>query len=271
MEYRTYKPTSNLKHLIKCFWSLEGPSEETPYRQRIVPDGCMEMIFHCGDLYKQYLNNERAIIQPRSFVFGQITQPLEIEPTGITSIFAVRFYPEGFLPFATLQLTSLQNRAVSLSKFYGNVGVKLENDIIRASSIFERIRISESFLEDQLSNQEVLDKIIKESIKIIFDLKGQISVSDLSKETNAHRRKLERRFSSIIGISPKQLAKIVRLQSTIRMLLNKQFSSLTALAHEGNYYDQAHFIKDFKEFTGQSPKRFFADNLKMSSLFYGID
>lgn len=54
------------------------------------------------------------------------------------------------------------------------------------------------------------------------------------------------------------------------MLLNKQFTSLTTLAYEGEYYDQAHFIKDFKEFTGLSPKEFYGSNLTMSSLFYGM-
>ena len=68
-------------------------------------------------------------------------------------------------------------------------------------------------------------------------------------------------------MSPKQLARVARLQSTFKMLAQKKFTSLTSVAYETRYYDQAHFIKDFNKFTGISPKSFYADNVKLSALF----
>ena len=96
MNYQTFEPGKDLSEFVKCYWTLEGPAEKNPQRQTIVPDGCMEMVFHYGDLYRQYIDNRRTIVQPRSFVIGQLTRPLEIEPTGETGIFSVRFHPEGF-------------------------------------------------------------------------------------------------------------------------------------------------------------------------------
>jgi AraC-like DNA-binding protein len=78
---------------------------------------------------------------------------------------------------------------------------------------------------------------------------------------------LARKFSSAIGLSPKQLAKTIRIQTTLKKLLNEEITSLTDLAYENEYFDQAHFIKDFKEFTGLTPKEFFGDDLKMSLIF----
>jgi AraC-like DNA-binding protein len=72
-------------------------------------------------------------------------------------------------------------------------------------------------------------------------------------------------------MSPKQLSRVVRLQATLKMLEQNKFSTLTSLAHENGYYDQAHFIKDFKEFTGMSPKSFFSGNLKLAALFVSTD
>ena len=271
MNYQTFEPNQDLAALIKCYWTLESPNEATPEKQTIVPDGCMEMIFHYGDLYRQYIENGNSIIQPKCFVIGQLTRPLEIEPTGETGIFSVRFHPGGFLPFATIPIKEMENTAVSLEKLFGEGGQEIEQKILKANSTTEKIKLIETFLLNRMADIETVDRILKSTVDTILTANGQLSVDELSKQSNINRRQLERKFSSTIGLTPKQLSKTIRLQATLKMLLNKKFTSLTALAYESEYYDQAHFIKDFRELTGFTPKEFYGDNLKMSSLFYGTD
>lgn len=271
MDYQTFEPCHDLIKLVKCYWTLESLKEDTPEKQTIVPDGCMEMIFHYGDLFKQYVEDESNIIQPRCFVIGQLTKPLEIEPTGETGIFSVRFYPDGFLPFATIPIKEMENKAVSLEKLFGTDGLEIEQLILNTNVTSERIKHIEAFLLSRLITVERIDKIIKSTVETILTANGQLSIDELSKQISINRRQLERKFSSAIGLSPKQLSKTIRLQTTLKMLIHKKFTSLTALAYEGEYYDQAHFIKDFREFTGLTPKEFYGNNLKMSALFYGTD
>jgi len=269
MNYQTYEPSKELLSFVKCYWILESPKSENLERQKIVPDGCMEMIFHYGDLYKQYTENGNSIIQPKCFVIGQLTQPLEIEPTGKTGIFSVRFHPNGFLPFSTIPIKEMENSAVSLEELFGKEGLEIQQKILKADSTEKRIELVESFLLKRLTDTSTIDRIVKSTVECILTANGQLSVNELSQQININRRQLERKFSSTIGLSPKQLSKTIRLQATLNMLLNKKFTSLTALAYENDYYDQAHFIKDFKELTGYTPKEFYGNNLKMSSLFYG--
>jgi AraC-like DNA-binding protein len=271
MNYQTFEPDQDLTAFIKCYWTLESPKEETPEKQTIVPDGCMEMIFHYGDLYKQYLDNGNSIIQPRCFVIGQLTRPLEIEPTGKTGIFSVRFQPEGFLPFTTNSIKEMENTAVSLEKLFGNDGLGIKQQILNANSTSERIKLIEIFLLDRLTDLETVDRIVKSTVETIITANGQLPVDELSKLTQVNRRQLLRKFSSAIGLSPKQLSRTIRLQAALKMLMSDQFSNLANLAYENEYYDQAHFIKEFKEFTGSTPKEFYGTHLKMSSLFYGTD
>jgi AraC-like DNA-binding protein len=271
MNYQTFEPSQGLSPFVKCYWTLESPKEENPQKQTIVPDGCMEMIFHYGDLYKQYMENGNSIAQPRCFVIGQLTKPLEIEPTGETGIFAVRFHPEGFLPFATIPIKEMENRPISLKRLFGKSGQEIEKKILGTDSVSEKISGIETFLSDRLTDTDTIDRIIKLTVETILSTNGRLPIDKLSRLININRRQVERKFSSTIGLSPKQLSKIIRLQATLRTLLNKKFTNLTDLAYEGEYYDQAHFIKDFKEFTGLTPKEFYHNDLKMSSLFYGTD
>jgi transcriptional regulator GlxA family with amidase domain len=83
------------------------------------------------------------------------------------------------------------------------------------------------------------------------------------------RRQLERNFKKQIGVSPKQLGKVIRLQTALKMLLDQKSENLTDIAYESEYFDQSHFIKDFREFTGINPKDFLTnENLTLSALFY---
>jgi AraC-like DNA-binding protein len=267
MDYQIFDPHPDLTALVKCYWTLESPKEKTPQRNTIVPDGCMKMIFHHADPYKHHTSDGRSFILPKSFVIGQLTQPYEVEPVGRTGTFFVCFHPNGFSPFTTIPLKDMENTAVSLDTLFGKDGIDIGEKILNAENTEERISLIETFLFNRLASVETIDHIVKSTIETILTGNGQISIDELCKRTNINRRQLARKFSSTIGLSPKQLSKTIRLQATLKTLLTEHDTTLTDLAHNNDYYDQAHFIKDFKEFTGLTPKEFYGDHLKMSLIF----
>lgn len=264
---KTYEPNIELTEFVKRYWTLDGEKENTPLKNTIVPDGTMKLIFHYGDTYKHHSQNGKITILPKCFLIGQLTKPYVIEPVGVTGSFVVQFKPNGFLPFTTIPIREMENTAVPVDKLFGEEGVKLSNQILNANSTSERIQIIEFFLFKKLANRKNIDNVVKSTIETIFNTNGQCSVNEYSKNNNINRRQLARKFSSIIGLSPKQLAKTIRIQTALKVLLNEEISSLTDLAYENEYFDQAHFIKEFKEFTGLTPKEFFGDDLKMSLIF----
>jgi len=238
-------------------------------KQSIIPDGCMEMIFHHGDPYKQYTGDGKSLIQPRCFVIGQLTRPLEIEPTGKTDIFSVRFHPYGFLPLTSIPIKEMENTAVPLERLFGRDGKDIEEKILNAHSVKERINLIEIFLLNKLERLETIDHIVRSTVNTLLTGNEQISIDELSDQINVSRRQLERKFYLAVGMSPKKLLKILRLQAALHNLLTKGSSTFTSLAYENDYYDQAHFIKDFKELVGVTPKEFYGKHLKMSSFFIG--
>lgn len=267
MKPQIFEPSKELAAFVKCYWTLESTKENTPLRNTIVPDGTMKLIFHYADTYKHHPNNGDSITLPKCFLIGQLTQPYVVEPLGVTGSFVVRFHPNGFLPFSTIPLKEMENTAVPLVKLFGKDGEDIGNKILNANTTFKRINLIETFLLKRLTNKQTIDLVIKSTIDTILNANGQFSVQELSQQNNINRRQLTRKFSSVIGLSPKQLSKTIRLQATLKKLIEKEVTSLTNLAFENDYFDQAHFIKDFKEFTGITPKEFYGDSLRMSLIF----
>lgn len=272
MNYQTFPSNPNLDALVKCFWTLEVPRMEGAEKQRILPDGCIDMCFVLGDDIRRYTSETEFIIQPRAFILGQISEPFFVEPSGDVNTFAVRFYPYGFTHFTTTDISQLANRETDLAEVFGAEGKKLTDYIIHATTTEERIIFVEKFLLQKLNDQVVVDNIVKSAIEAMLSTKGGIPINTILKDDLSKRRQLERKFSNQVGISPKQLGKVIRLQAALKMMLHDKAESLTAVAYESEYFDQAHFTKDFKEFTGVSPKEFFKDDsLVLSSLMYSKD
>ncbi|OJJ22331.1 AraC family transcriptional regulator [marine bacterium AO1-C] len=267
MNYQIFEPNIGLADFVKSYWTLESPEEHTPKRNTIVPDGTMKMIFHYGDAYRHYPESGQSFLLPKCFLIGQLTRPYNVAPTGITGTFFVRFHPEGFLPFATFPIKNMENTAIPLEQLFGKEGRAIGYKVLSAGNTLERINLIESFLLKRLIATKTADEIVQSTVETIWTTNGQIPIQELSRQNNIHRRQLVRKFSSTIGLSPKQLSKTVRLQATLKTLLNKKIISLTDLAYENQYYDQAHFIKEFKAFTGLTPKEFYGDDLRMSLIF----
>ncbi len=270
MEYQTFQPHSDLGSLVKCYWTLEVPADRPAERQRIIPDGCLEMAFILGDDIKRYTSGDEFILQPRAMVLGQTIEPFYIEPTGYVNTFAIRFYPYGFANFITIPVNNLANKETPIELLFGEQPARaLEQKIIQATDTKERIAIIEDFLLEKYKNEETIDKVVKATIDMLVSSKGSVPIHTILQEDLSKRRQLERNFLKQVGMSPKQLGKVIRLQAALKMLLNQQTENLTQIAYESEYYDQAHFTKDFKEFTGTTPKAFLEDGqMALSTLFY---
>lgn len=270
MDYKTYKPHIDLKSLVSCYWSLQVPAQADAQKQRIVPDGCIEMAFILGDDIKRYTSENEFILQPRAMVLGQTIKPFHIQPTGYVNTFAIRFYPYGFSNFVSEPISSLVDKETPIDQLFGKeIADDLEQKIIHAKNTEQRISTIEKFLLDKLNDEKTINSIVKNTVDAIFSTNGSTSINSILKSNLSKRRQLERNFKKQIGVSPKQLGKVIRLQTALKMLLDQKSKTLTNIAYDSDYFDQAHFAKDFREFTGVSPKEFLThENLSLSALFY---
>lgn len=266
MDYQLYFPSESLAPYVKCYWSLANEAENGS-RERIFPDGCIELIFHSGDLFRKYDTADSFHIQPRSFIHGQITKAIEIEPTGETKIFSARFHPGGLQRFIDFEVGQLTGITKSVTEIWGEKGTKLELEMLAADSDTARIGILEEFLSGRLAHSRRHDTDTEYCVNKIVASNGTAAIEDIASERRIGKRQLERKFIAAVGLPPKMLARILRFQHTLQLIENHAFVSFTQVAYDGGFYDQAHFIKDFRQFTGLNPKKYFSENLEMAKYF----
>jgi len=270
MNYQTFKPHKDLESIVKFYWTLEVPFDLKNKKQKILPDGCIEMTFNFGDKIKRYTSENDFILHPNAMVMGQRTKSYYILPTGNVDTFAICFYPIGFGNFVKTTLENLVDKETPTAELLGQAEAnELEQQIIQAIDTQQRINIIETFLLKKLSLKDTISNIVKSTVDDLLKTNGTTPINVILKNDISKRRQLERHFKKQIGISPKQLGKVIRFQATLQLLLNKKSLTLTDIAYESEYFDQSHFIKDFKDLVGVTPKDFLDnENMVLSSLFY---
>ena len=122
---------------------------------------------------------------------------------------------------------------------------------VASHSLIEKFLIKR--LKERKSNDVLL---IRGAVNIINKSRGRINSQELSKKLYVEPKNLERKFSSLIGKTPKQFIKIVRCNNVMNSLIRGRNENLACLANENGYFDQSHMIKDFKAFSGCTPREF---------------
>lgn len=270
MNYQTYKPHKDLESIVKFYWTLEVPFDPKNQKQKIIPDGCIEMTFNFGDKIKRYTSETDFILHPNAMVMGQRTKSYYILPVGNVDTFAICFYPIGFINFVNTSLEKLVDKETPVSELFGQAeAFELEQQMIQAFDNQQRIDIIETFFLKKLNKKNTISNIVKSTVDALLKTNGTTPINVILKDDISKRRQLERHFKKQIGISPKQLGKTIRLQATLNLLLNKKSETLTDIAYENDYFDQNHFIKDFKDLVGVTPKEYLDnEHMALSALFY---
>lgn len=259
MDYKEITPIAALQPFIKCFWVLKG-EDPLPQPERIFPDGCMELIFHRTSSYSR-LEDNKAIKQPATFIMGQATKALFFLPTPFTSIVSVRFQPFGLAAFTQLPPDEFTNTEVTLEHLWGKKALELEEKV-NTLSTDKAIAVLQHFFFELLCQNKLPHTF--EAISAISGIMkkngGENTINYWAEQANLSERQFNRNFKTLIGISPKDYLKIVRFNKVLEIFNNSDPYTFGALAQQCGYYDQAHFIKDFKEYTGTTPKGFAKDS-----------
>ncbi|MFT3936985.1 MAG: helix-turn-helix domain-containing protein [Chitinophagaceae bacterium] len=261
MRYLEIEPSHKLKQYVKCFYLFESDSNAS-FEDKAFATGCVEIMFNLGTGSWQTEVNSEFITTPSVELWGQIIQPLKFRSIGKNTMFGIRFYPHTTSCFLGEHMEQFNNRVSSLSDVMNQATAQLHMQLLEASDLKKRIEIVETFLWQQLSRSLKTSSRVQLIGNIIEEIKKEDffdNIENLSSRYGITSRYLQKLFLQYTGLTPKLFSKINRFQNSL-LLVSKQNTSLTSIAYATGYFDQSHFIREFKSFTGDTPSGYNPEN-----------
>jgi len=236
-------PSKELGFYVEQFWIVRWDlRNKKPHIQENIPHPAVHMVLE--------KNNSRIV--------GAVTRKYSYCLKDAGKIFGVKFRPGGFYPFINSPVSKFTNSSMSLKEIFENCD-DLINEVLENKEDEMMVRCAEEFLCSQIPPEK--DYNIEKISKIIEKIEADRSITRVENIVSffgVNKRTLQRLFHVYVGVSPKWVIKKYRLHEVLEKFENG-FVDIQDIIYELGYFDQSHFIKDFKEFTGIAPHKYLDD------------
>jgi AraC-like DNA-binding protein len=268
MRYEEFPPPAPVAACVACLWTLTGGGDASVF-DLILPDGRPELVVHRGDAFRQRLASGATRRQPLRLVVGQMTGAVAIAPGRRVESIGVRFTPAGLSPLCPFPQAELADRLVAVDAL---PQAPLLQTLAAAAADAPTTATGLAALCDTLvrvyATVPPVDPRLQRAVVAIAESGGDVAMDALAATAGVASRWLERHFQTAVGVSPKRLARLVRFRRALAALDANPADRGVAVALDHGYYDQAHFIAEFRAFAGDAPRRFVDHRLAELTRFF---
>ena len=232
IRYREHAPSPLLRPYVACYWSLRADREA----HRVLPDGCMDLLFDLRDA--------------RVDVIGAMTRPIVTDGAPGSRLMGVRFRPGEAFAFVGVAARETRDAVVPLRDAWGSVASEIAERVLAARDDGERVRLLDAELLAR--RRRAADARVRRAVVAIEAARGAVRVAALARGLGVGERQLERLFDERVGIGPKVLARVARVQELLA-LLDAGGATWGDLAARLGYADQSHLARDVRKVADLTP------------------
>ncbi len=249
-----------LRKYIKFFWEIH--IDNMKLNHKIVPQRNINLRFNLSETpYYACLNDKEHLLEDVFFSglhdhFGNT----HLKLTGKVHMFGVCFLPEGSYPFFRTPVSEFKNQLLGAGEVGFNTANTIGERLKEAPDLTARLDILENELVLLLDNNNHTPESFRQLFNALKQSDYSLQISEFCQQNNINIRKLERMFNKYVGLSAKTYSTLNRFQNGLNQLLYNDYSKLSDIAYDNGYFDQMHFIKEFKRFAGNTPKSFVRKN-----------
>ncbi len=265
MKYKKYKVEKHLAPFIECYYHWEGYAKELTMVET-PPTAYCSLVVNYERPY--YISNHKysKTEVPQAFISGQSIRNYTLHLEGKIGMVGMVLKPATLYHFLGIPMYEFTEERVALDLVLPQKAAQIISKIKSANLPKEKILVLKNLANELYENRNFGTEQIRYAANTILDQKGDININSLMDKLYMSRRKFERKFLEEVGVSPKSYAKIRRFGYTCSLMAGKRKVNLTQTLYRGGYYDQSHFIKDFKYFSGRTPKFYVENNQELANL-----
>jgi AraC-like DNA-binding protein len=245
--YHRYVPAPPLSDFVELLWLFDGYAPGHA-RERLLPMGTVELVVNLREDQPDF--RDPVLSGPRS-------EYSILETAHAARVIGVHFRPGGAFPFLGLPAGELHNQDVPLDVVWGSRAQELRERILAAPGAAAQLRVLERALLDSLSGRS-LHRAVTFALREFQTVPHVRSVTDVTEAVGLSQRRFIDRFRDEVGLTPKLFCRVRRFQEVVRRVHDRREVDWADVALACGYFDQAHFIHDFRAFSGLSPSAYFA-------------
>ncbi len=253
MIYTSHIPSPPLNSYIDDLYYLDGPAPHS--RLKTFPIPCLHLMVNFGQAFSVSTSDQAQPFATctQSWWVGMFSSYHIVDWPSSVHFFGIHFKPGGAAPFLHLPLSELHNQVVALDALWGHFAAELRERLHDAPTIPAGFALFEQLLLARLSWAPQGLGLVQHALGEITHHRGALSIRKLSEQLGISQNHLNTQFKRLIGISPKEFARLSRFFHVLRSIDPMQPVDWTLIAHQAGFYDQSHFNKDFVTLTGYSP------------------
>ncbi len=266
--YATYPPEPDLRPFVHRFLHGWREDEGANWLQ-IPPTGGLFFSYVSGAPLRVHFSDRIYDRRPRYFIGGQLRreQPT-LESLGRFGLFGAELAPTGFYRLFRSSAAPFTDGIADFAELFPELAADLDARIDPAASAEETVGVLQSFFRSLAAGAPEVPQV-EAIVRDIATARGNVSVSELARRHGLSTRAMRREFLEVVGIPPKHYAKIVQMNAVVGALQADDPQTLSSLAMEHGYFDQSHFIRDFKRLVGSSPSAFLRSRSAFLRTFLG--
>lgn len=251
MEYAEFSVPPSLRRHVQCLWRLCDIAA-TPAPRTIYPDGRCELIVHLGEPMRFFTLAQGWQTQARCLFAAQLRSAIRLSAAGVVDCIGVRLQPAASGAIAGQRLPALVDNIIDLDRLDAGFAAQLSEACTSQSTDNYQTRLWR-LLESRIGSRP-LDARIESAVATLDVAHGSVSIAALARSQGMSLRSLQTRFLASVGLTAKEYARVQRLQATLRYV-DRNAESLSQLAIDAGFADQAHATREVQRLTGLTPAR----------------